>query len=419
MDHNKIVAAGIVFSLLLVVGVYYGDSTKVPSNALRRVRLSLTGGGGANCTSFKTENNTFSNFEEQISRGLSPFKGGITAEDIDTAYSAHYANFRVMIIDNKLYVASRDEKELQRIDFGKPHAIFFSLIKLLCRHKIPDVEFVLNHVDLPLLHKTSKAAPIMSWSVSPAYWDLAFPYWSFSWLPAEKTTLIFNSSAWRLREGKAIWRGSTTGGRFNMTNWFTKARAILVDKCNRRPDLCDAQFTSFVQIDGPTRATMLKKYGNHTRQSLKEQTERFKYIVVVDGNGPPSSRIVAVMASGSLVIWQETEKKEFFYPALQPYVHYLPLSRNLDDLYTIIEWARSHPLECEIIAKQAVLFANMYFKTQFTNFYLRRLLTKYSQLQMFTPQLIPGFRRVQLQSPVQNVVTINAGSCEHWTNTPP
>ncbi len=40
---------------------------------------------------------------------------------------------------------------------------------------------------------------------------------------------------------------------------------------------------------------------------------------------------------------QESKYAEFWYEGLRPYVHYIPLSRNLDDLVLQIRWAQANP----------------------------------------------------------------------------
>lgn len=93
---------------------------------------------------------------------------------------------------------------------------------------------------------------------------------------------------------------------------------------------------------------------------------------MLDGNSAPSSRLLPILKSDSLVIWQQTQwqvcgtskgsgcialqavgsgnapssMQEFYYAGLRPYVHYLPLNWELTDLYDRIEWAKANDGKC-------------------------------------------------------------------------
>ena len=44
----------------------------------------------------------------------------------------------------------------------------------------------------------------------------------------------------------------------------------------------------------------------------------------------------------SLLLMQQLPCEEFYYGLFQPYVHYLPIRRDLADLYSKVRWARRH-----------------------------------------------------------------------------
>ena len=45
------------------------------------------------------------------------------------------------------------------------------------------------------------------------------------------------------------------------------------------------------------------------------------------------------MAGGSLIFKQDSEYYEYFYHQLEPWVHYIPLKRDISDVVEKVEWA--------------------------------------------------------------------------------
>ena len=84
---------------------------------------------------------------------------------------------------------------------------------------------------------------------------------------------------------------------------------------------------------------------------------QYRYVLNMDGT-VAAYRFPFLLAGDSLIMKQNSSFYEHFYAALQPYVHYIPLNRNLSDLVEKITWARQNPSHVrEIIAntKQFVL----------------------------------------------------------------
>ena len=86
------------------------------------------------------------------------------------------------------------------------------------RHRVPDVEFLLNFHDQPvLLRGAGRPAPMLSWSTTPYHWDIMVPSQAAfgAGVPPtpEGVEAGFDGAAWEKREARAVWRGVTTGGR--------------------------------------------------------------------------------------------------------------------------------------------------------------------------------------------------------------
>lgn len=59
-----------------------------------------------------------------------------------------------------------------------------------------------------------------------------------------------------------------------------------------------------------------------------------------------------------MVLKQDSPYYEHFYHSLEPWVHYVPVKRDLSDLVERIKWAKDHDEDALKIAKNAREFAN-------------------------------------------------------------
>lgn len=94
----------------------------------------------------------------------------------------------------------------------------------------------------------------------------------------------------------------------------------------------------------------------------KEQV-KYKYIISADGNGASWTRPLAICFSDSLLLYQ-TEEFQWFQPALQPFVHYLPIKKDLSDLIERIDWARANSDKVKEIIKNQNEVARKCFHPQ-------------------------------------------------------
>ena len=66
-----------------------------------------------------------------------------------------------------------------------------------------------------------------------------------------------------------------------------------------------------------------------------------KYQVSLDGT-VAAYRLPYLLAGDSVILKQESSYYEHFYNELQPYVHYVPIKRDLSDLLTQIQWLKDN-----------------------------------------------------------------------------
>ena len=123
-----------------------------------------------------------------------------------------------------------------------------------------------------------------------------------------------------------------------------------------------------------------KKYGkNHMEDSLlranatngmhrllpfdkmpaAEYYARYQTHVIMGGAGA-AFRTARVLEQGSTVILQDYPWEEWFTSLMVPYVHYIPLRRNLSNLHDVLLWVRDHPSEVLTIARNGRRFYEEY-----------------------------------------------------------
>jgi hypothetical protein len=151
----------------------------------------------------------------------------------------------------------------------------------------------------------------------------------------------------------AVFRGGSTG-----CGWTadTNPRLQAVQLSKAHPDLLDAQLTkitSTMKIHKTRRAGRVnaKEFKEGTFIPFEKQSE-YKYILQLDGN-VAAYRLAKSMLLGSVILLQESGSTLWFQHLLKPYVHYVPVKDDLNDVITQIEWCNSREKECETIAKNA------------------------------------------------------------------
>lgn len=113
---------------------------------------------------------------------------------------------------------------------------------------------------------------------------------------------------------------------------------------------------------------------------------QYKYQLNVDGT-VAAYRFPFLMTGGSTVMKQDSGYYEHFYSQLQPWQHFIPVQEDLSDLLDQIEWAKSHDVEAQNMAKAAKAFAADQLHPQRVICYHAKLLQSLSK-RLITPVTI-------------------------------
>jgi hypothetical protein len=316
--------------------------------------------------------------------------------DVETREALHLARFQ--IINQKLYASGVDETH--------PH--FRSLIRyfkrLLLKYRVNDVDFMVHTLDE--LKKTddtdffvNKSLNIPSFLMSK---DLDCPYESKKLLLPD-AFMLWNTyadllerieqanikEAWSKKIEKIYWRGSATGNAslpYTLENFAKLPRLSLIMLSKLYPKQIDAKFIyygdeAFEKDKGSVLKSTLDLLDASIGKVTEEDHLKYKYLISIDGNTCAWVRVPWIMYSNSVLIKQETNKIEWFYPALKPYVHYVPVNERLTDVFQQYEWMKTHDPELITISHNAHNFIKNNLMPEDIEVQMVLILNNYSKIQ--------------------------------------
>ena len=141
---------------------------------------------------------------------------------------------------------------------------------------------------------------------------------------------------WSKKEDTVIWRGATTG---------KEQRVKFVEK----------YFQTFDVGFATTKQKPEYQEFKRKKVSIKKQLKN-KFIISLEGNDV-ASNLRWVLSSNSVPIMPKPEWQSWIMEEkLMPYVHYLPLNKELDNLEELISWAKLNDEKCQEIAENGKLY---------------------------------------------------------------
>lgn len=118
------------------------------------------------------------------------------------------------------------------------------------------------------------------------------------------------------------------------------------------PDLFDVRDVTWVPQPGEV--GLGTAAGN--AMSLAEQIRAWGVLIDVEGRGW-SARLKLLLHSGRPVMIQDRLWKEWFWPQLEPMVHFIPVAADLSDVVEQARWTVEHPEEAAAIGAAGQAFA--------------------------------------------------------------
>ncbi|XP_074344027.1 uncharacterized protein LOC141683221 isoform X1 [Apium graveolens] len=325
-----------------------------------------------------------------IYEDLSPWKTtGLTREIVESGIDN--ANFRILVIDGKLYMEKYTGVFQTRDVFT-----IWGLLQLLKLYpgKVPDLDFLFHCGDLPMIPRSdymganaSVPPPVFHYCGDDSTLDLVFPDWSFwgcvlfvrpeinikPWVSLKPELKRGNKKIkWRKRKPHAYWKGNA---------WVSENRGDLM-KCNvsSRNDWNARLY----QVDWDDES---KKGFKQT--SLADQcTHRYK--IYIEGRAWSVSEKY-ILACDSMTLLVKPQYYDFFTRSLQPLVHYWPINNN-DKCRSVkfsVDWGNSHRKKAQRIGRAGSNYIQEGLKMKNIYDYMYHTLNEYAKLMKYKPTVPP------------------------------
>jgi hypothetical protein len=211
---------------------------------------------------------------------------------------------------------------------------------------------------IPLFSKHfSTHVPILNSSSGIDYLDIPMPTFDdlrYVWGKETLNKELIEEN-WNIKKNMAVFRGSATGCGYTV-NRNARLKAAWLSK--KFPKLLDAGITAAKQklkIDEKDRVGYIDLSSLQIELSNFipfEKQSQYKYILHLDGN-VAAYRLSKSMLLQSTIILQESGSRLWFQHLLEPYIHYIPVKKDLSNLIEIINWCKTHDKECQRIAENA------------------------------------------------------------------
>jgi hypothetical protein len=270
------------------------------------------------------------------------------------------------------------------------------IFDLCSERNVSDIDFFLNKRDYPLLtkdgtepyeaiygegyplvsHNHTSYAPILSMCTTDIHADIPIPTWDdwkrvshdkFFPPDCSSNTHTFNTDFTSKKE-ICVFRGKNTGKgltaadnpriraaemSMDRVTWSQYTKGVIADDT----PMLDCGITKWdarVRVSNGGELNTLskktpRKYGTVSFMSSEEQST-YKYVLSLDGH-VSAFRLSLEMDMGVVVLKQKSKYRLWFDPLLQDGVNYVEVREDLSDLYDKLVWCRTHPKECESIAR--------------------------------------------------------------------
>ena len=280
-----------------------------------------------------------------------------------------------------------------------------NMLDELCNKRIlPDIELFLNRRDFPIItnnycepyydlwdsynhslvsHKYEKYTPILSMSKTNNFADVLIPThedWARiqskenKWFcKSYRGCDIDNSNTkWEDKISIAVFRGSSTGKGITIeTNQRLKIAHLSylkeIDNDDNLPYL-DAGITKWnlrvkkLMNESELKVTDINKLPFSLIPSLTfEEQCIYKYIIHIDGH-VSAFRLSSELSMNSVILLVESEWKIWYSHLLKPYVHYIPVRKDLSNIYRQIKWCKNNDDKCKQISINARKFYETYLQ---------------------------------------------------------
>jgi len=272
---------------------------------------------------------------------------------------------------------------------------------------LPNADFMINHndgmpmfYDLPgfwITENKADQAPVLSGGKRvDAPYVIAIPHRSP--MPSWKgmcNQAVASRSPWNTKIRVACWRGNSSDLQMPpsspeqlVINYYMKQPRYLIGTLSLSyPDFINAGFSN-ESASAAYHSQALEGLLQPLKKGYISPQEhiRYAYLPILDGAMISGGGYEWRLLSNSLVFKPDSPYIAWFEHGLKPYVHYIPIHSNMDDLIEKIQWARAHDKDCEEIANNGADFALNNLMLENLYFYFFYFLQEYEKCQAFNAE---------------------------------
>lgn len=164
------------------------------------------------------------------------------------------------------------------------------------------------------------------------------------------------------REEIVKWRGTLSGpDRPDLDNCADFPRYRLLQQALHHPQVIDARLIRYDNIPSTPSGDALRRqleswFGKPSPPLPPADFTAYKYLVSTDGVASAWKRVATILWTGSVLLMQH-RWRQFFYPGLAAWRHYVPVANDLADLKDRFDWLRANPEHAASIGRAGREFA--------------------------------------------------------------
>ncbi|MBS0605122.1 MAG: hypothetical protein JSS60_08845 [Verrucomicrobia bacterium] len=322
----------------------------------------------------------------QLDRDFAPYKEKTISlqamNDFFTARASDLQLAKITIFNNNVSAATSSPPHKNT---ANPRLeSYLSAFRKLCSHlPMPNVTFLISlHDGIDSSVKTSKEIPLFvmckTGQIENGFLIPDFDALMNGFQVLAKADITQFEQPWETKAPSLIWRGSTAYGNIilNKSNLHLNYRVKLCQISKNYPQLIDAKFTIYAQ--GGQKVLSIRNLKGK-KVSFENQLN-YKYHILIDGNASSYSSSGWKFFTNSLIFKPDSPWFQWYYNDLKPWIHYVPVRTDLEDLVEKVQWAQTHDLEAKIIAANARQFALEHISEHLNLSYLYLAILRYSQL---------------------------------------
>ena len=254
------------------------------------------------------------------------------------------------------------------------------LLHLARHYTLPDTSFIVSLEDAADDHR--RPIPLFVFAKDKkSLYNVLFP--DFEALRMDKKLSLWkrfcNLYPWEKKQAKVFWRGADTGLPLFANDPFSFPRLSLVELSCKYPAWIDAAFVLFSQWNQEMQDQVLartKPLANHV--PIQDHFQ-YKYLIDIDGNSCTYERCRWILVSNSTLLKPDSSNIQWYYKALIPFVHYVPLAQDLHNLKEVYAWLQDHDREAKAIADAGSLLGQHIFSPSMIDEYVVQLLSSYAK----------------------------------------